>query len=325
MKENLIGVDIGGTKCSITYGYRIGDTLQLQEEDRFPTTTVDETIAGIISAIEQMIVKHQMKKEDIAAIGISCGGPLDSYRGLIMSPPNLPGWDGIPIVERISQHFGIRTGLQNDANACALAEWKFGAGRGVSNMVFMTFGTGLGAGLILNGHLYTGTNDNAGELGRIRLSEFGPVGYGKAGSFEGFCSGAGISQIARMVILEKMQMGVAVDWCAPGELEQLSAQKVAEEALKGDRLALKIFDLSAKKLGEGLSIIIDVLNPEVIVIGGVYTRCKDLMETEMLKIIKRETLPDAGSVCRVLPSGLGEQIGAYSALSVAVDLLTKTN
>lgn len=325
MKENLIGVDIGGTKCAITYGHREGDSLQLLDEDRFPTTTVNETIAAIIASVEQMLEKHQLEREDIAAIGISCGGPLDSHQGLIMSPPNLPGWDGVPIVNKISKHFGIRTGLQNDANACALAEWKCGAGRGTNNMVFMTFGTGLGAGLILDGKLYTGTNDNAGELGRIRLSEFGPVGYGKAGSFEGFCSGAGISQIARMVILEKLQMGVAVDWCGSGELEQLTAQKVAEEALKGDKLAIKIFNISAKKLGEGLSIIIDVLNPEVIVIGGIYTRCRDLMENVMLKIIEDETLPDAGRVCRVLPSGLGEQIGAYSALSVAIDLLTKNN
>lgn len=325
MKENLIGVDIGGTKCAITYGHNNGSALELLDEARFPTKTVDETIIAIIDATEQMIAKHQLNKKDVAAIGISCGGPLDSQRGLIMSPPNLPGWDGIPIVDKISGHFGIRTGLQNDANACALAEWKCGAGRGANNMVFMTFGTGLGAGLILDGKLYTGSNDNAGELGRIRLSEFGPVGYGKAGSFEGFCSGAGIAQIARMLILEKLQMGVVVDWCGAAELEQLTAQKVAEEAFKGDELALEIFQISARKLGEGLSIIIDLLNPETIVIGGVYTRCSELMETEMLRIINRETLPDAGKVCRVLPSALGEQIGAYSALSVAIDLLTKNN
>lgn len=323
MKENLIGVDIGGTKCAVTYGYKDGATLELLDEDRFATTTVNETIKAIIGSVEKMIAKHTLTKDGIAALGISCGGPLDSQKGLIMSPPNLPGWDGIAIVDIIQKHFGIRTGLQNDANACALAEWKCGAGRGANNMVFMTFGTGLGAGLILNGKLYTGANDNAGELGRIRLAEYGPVGYGKAGSFEGFCSGAGISQIARMLIMEKSQMGIAVSWCKPEELESLTAQKVAEEAFKGDGLALKIFDISSEKLGEGLSVIIDVLNPEIIVIGGIYTRCRALMELRMQEIISRETLCSAAKVCRVLPSELGEQIGAYSALSVAADLLTK--
>lgn len=323
MKQNLIGIDIGGTKCAITYGDMQGSNLQLVAEDRFPTTTVHETISAIISSIENLINNHSMSNESVSAIGISCGGPLDSNRGLIMSPPNLPGWDGIEIVEIISRHFGITTGLQNDANACALAEWKFGAGRGKRNMVFMTFGTGLGAGLIMDNKLYTGTNDNAGELGRIRLSEFGPVGYGKSGSFEGFCSGGGISQIARMLISEKTQMGVVKDWYTAEGTEMISAQKVAEEAFKGDELALEIFDISARKLGEGLSIIIDVLNPEVIVIGGIYTRCKVLMEPRMLQVIERETLSGARRVCRVLPSALGEQIGAYSALSVAADLLTK--
>ena len=112
-----------------------------------------------------------------------------------MSPPNLPGWDNIDIVKQIKTHFGVPVHLQNDANACALAEWKFGAGRGTKNMVFLTFGTGLGAGLILDGKLYSGTNDNAAELGHIRLDRFGPVGFGKTGSFEGFCSGGGIAQL----------------------------------------------------------------------------------------------------------------------------------
>ncbi|GAB3427352.1 ROK family protein [Niabella aquatica] len=325
MKERLIGIDIGGTKCAITYGHTDRDILHLLDEDKFPTTTVDETIANIITSVEQMLIKHKLTRDEIAAIGISCGGPLDSQTGLIMSPPNLPGWDGVPIVDKIRKHFEIRTGLQNDANACALAEWKFGAGRGAQNMVFMTFGTGLGAGLILNGKLYSGTNDNAGELGRIRLSEFGPVGYGKAGSFEGFCSGGGIAQIAHMLITAKHQMGIAVNWCNSAELNQLTAQKIAEQAQKGDELALKIFEISSRKLGQGLSIIIDMLNPETIVIGGIYTRCRSLMEAEVQKIIEQETLPNARKVCRVLPSELGEQIGSYSALSVAVDILTKNN
>jgi len=325
MKESLIGVDIGGTKCAITYGCREGETLRLLDEERFSTTTVDATIKAIIACVEKMISKHQLTAEAIAAIGISCGGPLDSHNGVIMSPPNLPGWDGVPIVSVMSEHFGVRTGLQNDANACALAEWKCGAGRGSRNMVFMTFGTGLGSGLILDGKLYSGTNDNAGELGRIRLSEFGPVGYGKAGSFEGFCSGGGLSQIARMLIQEKTQMGTVVSWCKPEALEQLTAQKIAEAAFSGDPLALQIFDISAQKLGEGLSIVIDLLNPELIVIGGIYTRCRNLMEPVMLEAIAKETLPNAGRVCRILPSELAEQIGAYSALSVAADLLTKNN
>jgi glucokinase len=324
MKEYLLGIDIGGTKCVVNYGYKEGDQLFVLDKERFSTTTVTETIDAILQSVEDMMQKHALSKENLRAIGISCGGPLVSKKGIVMSPPNLPGWDNIPIVKLVEERFGIPTGLQNDANACALAEWRYGAGRGTQNMVFMTFGTGLGAGLILNGELFTGANDNAGELGHIRLSEFGPVGYGKAGSFEGFCSGGGIAQIARTLLWEKWQMGESVSWCKPQEVEQVTAQKVAEAAHNGDELALEIFDISAKSLGKGLSIVIDILNPESIVIGGIYTRCEELMQGRMLEIIRKEALPNAQKVCTVMISELGEQIGDYAALSVATSLLNKT-
>lgn len=323
MKENILGIDIGGTKCAINYGHKEGELLQIIDKDRFLTTSVDETIENILLSLKNMMIKHDLTKDNVSAMGISCGGPLDSNKGLIMSPPNLPGWDNIPIVEIIESRFGIKVGLQNDANACALAEWKYGAGRGTKNMVFMTFGTGLGAGLILDGKLYTGTNDNAGELGHIRLSDYGPVGYGKAGSFEGFCSGGGIAQIAKMLVLEKMQKGIGVDWCKPEEVDSLTAQTVAKAADSGDKLALQIFDISAKELGNGLSIVIDILNPEVIVIGGIYTRCNNLMDDRMLEVIKKEALPNSLKVCRIMSAELGEQIGDYAALSVAANLLIK--
>ena len=183
----LTGIDIGGTKCAVI----VGDENGIADKIKFETTTVDETIKNIISAVEKLGAND--------AIGISCGGPLDSKRGVIMSPPNLPGWDNIEIVKMLEEQFKVPVNIQNDANACALVEWKYGAGRGTENMIFLTFGTGLGAGLILDGRLYAGTNDMAGEVGHIRISDYGPVGYGKAGSFEGFCSGGGIAEIGRMV------------------------------------------------------------------------------------------------------------------------------
>lgn len=128
--------------------------------------------------------------EPAKKVGISCGGPLNSTAGIIEGPPNLPGWNNVKIADILTSHYGVFASLQNDANACAVAEWKFGAGKGAQNMIFLTFGTGLGAGLILNGRLYSGTNDNAGEIGHIRLEEFGPSGYGKSGSFEGFAVAA---------------------------------------------------------------------------------------------------------------------------------------
>lgn len=134
---------------------------------------------------------------EIRSVGISCGGPLDPVRGIIQSPPNLPGWCDVPITEIVRAKTGVPVFLQNDANACALAEWRFGAGRGTQNMVFLTFGTGLGAGIIVNGGILNGASGMAGECGHVRLASDGPVGYGKAGSFEGFCSGGGLARQGR--------------------------------------------------------------------------------------------------------------------------------
>ena len=321
MKTNIIGVDVGGTKCAVTYGQKEGFELHIREKIRFATADVDETIANIVRAVDDVMRKNGLTAGNTAAIGVSCGGPLDSRTGVVMSPPNLPGWDNIPIVKLLGDRFGIRTGIHNDANACALAEWKFGAGIGARNMAFLTFGTGLGAGLILDGKLYAGTNDNAGELGHIRLSDFGPVGYGKCGSFEGFASGGGIAQLARFKVSEKHQMGQRVSWCAPGQLDEITARDVADAAAAGDELALEIYRISATYLGRGLAIVIDLINPEVIVIGGIYTRNREMMEPFVLREIEREALSHARRVCSIHPAALGEQIGDYAALSVAADLI----
>jgi glucokinase len=253
------------------------------------------------------------------AIGISCGGPLDSRRGIILSPPNLQGWDNIEIVSQIREHYGVPVHLQNDANACAVAEWKFGAGKGCNNVVFMTFGTGLGAGLILDGKLYSGTNDNAGELGHIRLDRFGPVGFGKAGSFEGFCSGNGIGQLGYTMALEKVQQGTYPLYFKPGmSAADVTAKTVADAADAGDETAIEVYRTCGEYLGRGLSIVIDLLNPEVIVIGSVFARSHHLLWEPAKQMIEKEALYLSRDCCRVVPAALGEQIGDYAAIATAL-------
>ena len=317
----MVGVDIGGTKCAVTLGLPQGDDILIKDKSRFPTTDVDGTIAAIKAGIRDILARNGLGVDGIGAIGISCGGPLDSATGVIMSPPNLPGWDNIPIVRILSEEFSAPAAVHNDANACALAEWRFGAGKGTRNMVFMTFGTGLGAGLIIDGKLYTGTNDNAGELGHIRLEEYGPVGYGKSGSFEGFCSGSGIEQLARSLAKERMQMGGKVSWCPDGDLEAITAKTVALAAREGDALAKKVYEISARHLGKGLAIAIDILNPELIVIGSIYARNEDIFKPLMDEILEEEALPLARKVCKVVPAALGESIGDYAALSIAAGIV----
>lgn len=318
--KNILGVDIGGTKCAVTYGCQNGTDIEIVDKISFTTLSCHETIDQLKLSMRQIMDRNSLTSENTYAIGISCGGPLDSRKGVVMSPPNLPGWDNIPIVDILSEEFGVKTAIHNDANACALAEWTFGAGKGCRNMAFLTFGTGLGAGLILDGKLYAGTNDNAGELGHIRLSEYGPVGYGKAGSFEGFCSGGGIRQLAQTLAKEQIQMGKTVSWCPDGDLGKITAKTVAEAAYAGDALAKEIYAISSRFLGVGLSILIDIINPEVIVIGSIYARNEEMMKPLMENVISKEALPLAAGVCRIVPAALGESIGDYAALSVGANI-----
>lgn len=310
----MVGFDIGGTKCAVCIGKETGGELTVLDKRVIPT---DHTVSPY-EMIDRMCTLAEEMTEEKDCIGISCGGPLNSKEGIIMSPPNLPGWDHVRIVEYLEKRYGGRAYLQNDANACAVAEWKYGAGKGCRNMIFLTFGTGMGAGLILNGQLYCGASDMAGEIGHVRMAEYGPVGYGKAGSFEGFCSGAGIAQLGQTIAREKLQMGEKVSFCTGlKEIDQITAKGIAEYANQGCEDALSVYRTCGRMLGKGLAVLIDVLNPECIVLGSVFQRSGHLLRESMQEVIDRECLVAAGKVCRVVPALLEENIGDYAALAVA--------
>lgn len=312
-----IGIDIGGTKCAVVIG---DDNFKIYRKVQFETRTergVDAILREFHENIEKLF--RDFPKDKLKRIGISCGGPLDSNKGIIYSPPNLPGWDNVPIVDIFSKKYGVPTAIQNDANACALAEWLMGAGKGTQNMIFLTFGTGMGAGLVLNGRLYTGTNDLGGEVGHIRLADDGPVGFGKAGSFEGFCSGGGIAQLAKTIVTDKLVKGEKVGFCSDmSGLKDLTAKKVAQAASGGDSVANEIIRISGEYLGRGLSVLIDIINPECIVIGSIYARNESLFKPHIDRVLGLEAIPSALEVCRIKPAMLGESIGDHAALCVAL-------
>ncbi len=310
--DKLIGIDIGGTKTAVVLGNRKPEVFSRHEFPTEPSRGPEHALKKMEKLVAQLL--SEAGKNSVKAVGISCGGPLDSRRRLILSPPNLPGWNAVPIGERLEKQFGLPVFLQNDANAGALAEWLWGAGRGTQNMIFLTFGTGLGAGLILNGRLYSGSSDMAGEAGHIRLASEGPEGYGKTGSFEGFCSGGGIARLAVSVLERYREEGRS---SILNTHKVLSARDVCLAAEKEDPAALEILALSGEKLGEGLSILIDLLNPEVIVIGSIFTRCGSYLLPAAEEAVKREALKRSASVCRICPAALGEKIGDLASLVTA--------
>lgn len=315
----VAGIDIGGTKCAVSFARMDGEDIVFLDKVRMETDTecFDNAMREFIRVIRETLQKHRQWR--LMSIGISCGGPLNAKEGLILSPPNLPRWDRADVFTPLKKAFGVPVMIQNDADACALAEWSMGAGKGSRNMIFLTFGTGMGAGLILNNELYSGTSGMAGEVGHVRLENQGPCGYGKQGSFEGFCSGGGIANLGKMRAIEALRAGRPPLFC-PDEsfLETITSKSIAEALEEGDELAREIFDTVGRYLGRGLSVLIDILNPEVIVIGSIYGRQKDVLDPKMYEELEKEALSDSKKVCRIVPASLGEMIGDYAAISVGI-------
>ena len=321
MKKYYIGLDIGGTKCALTLAYFEKESIEIIYKKRFETKEQPpKTVLNLFcDIIYEALSELSLSLSDITRIGISCGGPLDAYRGIVMSPPHLPGWDDVHITEYFEKKLGIPTVLCNDADACVLAEWKFGAGKGCKNLVFFTCGTGFGSGFIFNGALYMGTGLGC-EIGHISLRKRGPVGFGKVGTSEAFCSGAALGEAGkRRVRTEQAKGKTPYLLRKAGTIENIDARLICETAKnEKDPLCLSLCRTFAKYIGEVSSIVIDMLDPEMIIIGSVYARNVELFEPTLLDTVKKETLKRIGNDCRILPAKLGDSIGDYAALSVAI-------
>ena len=319
--QKLIGIDIGGTKCAVCLG---GESprgaFKISAKKCFPSVRDGKEISfsTVVEELEKFLHESGAKASDFSAVGVSVGGCVDSKRGILVSTPVMPSWRTVKIGDALKRKLGIPAFVCNDANACALAEWKYGAGKGCRNMVFLTCGTGLGAGLILDGGLYEGAQGNAGEIGHIRLENIGPAGCGKAGSLEGFASGAGIAQLGRIRALEMLQSGSECSFCKTIEkLPDITAKSISEAAEAGNADAARIYAEAGDYLGRGIAVLADILNPERVVIGSIFARSEKLLRPSMERAIEREAMPVAAKSLKVLPAKLGEHIGDFAALAIA--------
>ena len=297
-KYSVIGVSIGGSKTAVTHAFFDGKFSNI-EKKTFATdpNDPDKVMDNIFKCVKEF-------NYPVDVISLITGGPQDTKNGMMLKPPHLPGFDNYPIVKTLKDKYQCNVYYLNDADACALAEFKFGAGKRYKNVAYLTFGTGFGSGLILNGRLYTGNNGMAGEIGHIKLSDNGPIGYGKTGSAEGFVAGGNIPVWSKEYIQGKETN--------LHKYSQLTTKDIANEARNGDKVALEVFDIVADKLGEAISVLLDLLNLELVVIGGIYPRCLDLLEKKVKESVKRNSINH--EACKIVPSELNEQIDDYSSL-----------
>jgi glucokinase len=316
-----IGVDVGGTKTAIVLSSALP---VVRARIEFPTLPADgpaRALDLIQTNIHQLLDQFSIDRGEVEGIGVSCGGPLDRIAGIIQAPPNLVTWVDVPIKTILEGEFHVPCRVENDANAGAVAEFRYGAGQGVQHMVFLTMGTGMGAGIIVDGHLYHGASDMAGEIGHVRLTASGPSGHNKAGSVEGWASGGGMAQMAYQEIVAAIDRGETTILAEPfRRAGRLTAKDVALAAQRGDALAQRIVEHTGCRLGEALAILVDILNPERIVIGGLALRLGENLLGPARTAMKREALGASASLCQVVAASLGEQIGDIAAICVATGL-----
>jgi glucokinase len=312
-----LGVDVGGTKTAVLLSQTPPATLGRIEFPTLQEQGPERAIQLIVESGRGLLAQHGFTQP--SAVGVSCGSPLDRVQGIILAPPNLSTWVDVPLKRLLEEAFQSPCRVENDANAGAVAEHRFGAGVGADHMLFLTLGTGLGAGIIANGSLYLGASGDAGEIGHVRLSPTGPVGYHKAGSIEGWSSGGGIAQLAVRMLKQAERRGrtsVLQAQAANG----ITARDVGRAAQAGDAVALSILRSSGERLGQALAMLVDVLNPQRIVLGGLAWRMGESLMAPMRKMLAREALPQTLRACEIVPAALGEQIGDVAALCVAMGL-----
>lgn len=302
----IFGWDIGGTKTALLLGDRRGQIVkrvELATPARESFASAMQTLAAAGAAFLRTCQDEGLGP--VEAVSVSVGGPLDIARGVLYAPPHLAAWGEAPLKAGLEDAFHLPVYVEHDGNAGALAEFTFGAGVGTRNLVFLTVGTGLGAGLIFNGQIYHGSTDMAGEVGHMRVAEDGPLEYGKAGSWEGFSSGAGLAQLARLRQPERWPAAV-------------TTRQVVEGALAGDRNAVALVEEAGFWLGRGMAVLVDVLNPDMIVVGTLGVVLGDLLLAPARAALSAEALPRAAAACRVVPAALGSRLGDVAALMAAI-------
>jgi len=311
-----MGIDIGGTKTAVCIGNNRGEILASK---RMPSAcdTIEHYRKQLIELCHETIVKAGLKPEQLDAIGISAPGPLDCKRGVLIAPPNNAGWRDVPIVDMVQKSFKAPVFCNNDANACALAEMLFGEHRGVKNLVYLTFSTGMGGGIIVNGELIQGATDTGGEVGHHTLDPNGPLcGCGQRGCWEAYVGGRNVAEQLKAKIREGNVTTSIVE--KAGGIDKIDVQAFEGAARDGDRFAMAEWDVFTERVAQGIGNLIMILNPDVIVLGTIAIHTGDFVMGPIRDKLPKYTWKWPLKVCKVVPSSLGGKIGDLAALAVAV-------
>lgn len=320
MKKNkklIAGIDLGGTNV---YMLIIDTVGKIYAERHFPTEAEkgpNEVILNMVSNFNDLLKKSKISKKDLWRIGIGSPGPLDSKKGIILGAVNLPGWKFIKLKQRFEELTGVKTGVDNDANCAIYGEKWLGAGKNAKNIVGLTLGTGIGGGIIIDGKLYRGVNYNAGEIGHMSIVPDGILcNCGAKGCFEKYASATAIANFAK----EKIKQGrkSLITEIVKGDLNKVTSKVVYEALLNNDKLAKEVWDDFIKYLSFGVANILNVFNPEVVIIAGGVINAGDKLFIPLREAVKKQAFEIVYSIAKILPAKLGERAGAIGAAGLVL-------
>ncbi|MGD8280977.1 MAG: ROK family protein [Gemmatimonadota bacterium] len=315
----VVGVDIGGTNLvvgTVPAGGGLPDAMRsgFTRSERGADAVMDDVVVMANAVIDETLAHHGGTRADVVGVGIGCPGPLDLDAGVVLETPNL-GWSDYPVRDRISRPLDLPATLDNDANCATYGEWWQGAGRGTRSLVGLTLGTGIGGGVILDGRIVHGVSGAAGEIGHTTIDFTGRrCACGNYGCLEAYASGPNIAARAREGI-EAGDRSILVD-LVDGELDRITAVTVYDALLQGDEHAQAVMLETAKILGAGIANVVNMLNPEVVVVVGGVTRAGDHLFTPLRSEVRRRAFDVAVKACRIVPGELTDAAGVVGAAGV---------
>ncbi|MCY3721512.1 ROK family protein [Candidatus Poribacteria bacterium] len=322
MKEYVVGIDIGGTKLATVVADKTGHILGKVRKPTHSEKGPEYAIGLLFDMVREVVNQVGVEQTSISAIGVSCGGPLDTKTGIVYSPPNLPGWDALPLKALLESEFQVPVIIENDANASALAEFRFGGGRGYSAVLYMTMSTGIGGGIVIDGQVYHGANDSAGEVGHQILLPNGPrCGCGKRGCLEALCSGPAIARRAQAALRKQRKGGkspTALLTLADGQIEAVKSEHVLAAARTGDALALELVQETAYYMGWGIANLVNILNPDIVLLGTIAVAAGDLLLDPIRETVSKFAMPRPAEAVNIAPAELGDALGDLAAVALVV-------
>ncbi|MFH0768407.1 MAG: ROK family protein [Chloroflexota bacterium] len=308
----VLAVDLGGTKIIVALISNRGEMLASESRPTLADEGHETVIKRIFAAIDHLLTLRSTSSSQLHSISIAAAGAIDTKKGIITISPNLPGWINIPLRSIVEEQYKVNVFLLNDANAAALGEHRFGAGKGANNLIYITVSTGIGGGIIIDGRLYSGASGGAGEVGHMTIDTNGPVcNCGNIGCWETLASGTALAKkaIRRINAGEKSLLTEMVE----GKIENITAKEVSLAAQNGDHLASEVVTRVINYLGIGMVNLVNILNPEIIIVGGGMSKMGDLLFDPLRQIVRERAFKLSAQAVRIVPAQLGDDAGVIGA------------